>query len=185
MNTISGIGSTNGAWSGMRSARVDRTFSLTNNDNSTGADDVAQAPDPSDDFSFGQGELDLGARSLMPAPSSTLEFAQQSGIGTMTPPQATDDDGSSSAVDGSDALDASSDTDPVVDLFVVIEPAQASPSGVPDGDSSGIDGSSGDASASDATNQALTAFIDQVMKQYGQDDAASNAASAGSLSVSA
>ena len=132
MSTISGISSASSAWSEMSStrasARADKMFSKVDADGSgsvdtselqsmlddisthTGntlgrADEVLKKMDSDGSGSLSKDELDTGMKSLMPPPSSTVDFAQRSG-----PPPEGGPPPSSGAESGSRS---SSTTDPL------------------------------------------------------------------------
>ena len=136
MSTISGISSAGSAWSDMSSARAssraDRMFAKVDADGSGGIDktelqgmldkfsaktgnslgsagDLMSKMDSNGDGSLSKDELDTGMKSLMPTPSSTVDFAQRGGGGMPPPPPA------DSASGGSDSSGTSSSgsTDPL------------------------------------------------------------------------
>ena len=102
MSTISGISSASSAWSSGATSRAERMFAKVDADGSGGvdktelqgmldhiaekggaslgsADDVMTKLDADGNGSVSSSELDAGMKSLMPPPSSTMEFAQRSG----------------------------------------------------------------------------------------------------------
>lgn len=142
MSTISGIGSASSAWSEMSSARASsrsaRMFGKVDADSSgtvdatelqsmlddindkTGttlgsASDLMTSMDTDGSGSLSADELDAGMKSLMPAPGSTVDFAQQSGgarpppppDGEMPPPPPAD--ASTGASSSADPLDTNGD----------------------------------------------------------------------------
>jgi Ca2+-binding EF-hand superfamily protein len=142
MSTISGVSSANSAWSSMSTSRAqmkDKMFAKVDSDGSgsvdkselqtmlddiakhtgststTSADDVFSGMDSNGDGSLDKSELDKGMKSLMPAPSSTMAFAQSrtgdgggpEGAGGPPPPPPSDDSSSSST--NYDTLDTNKD----------------------------------------------------------------------------
>ena len=242
MTTISGTGSASHAWSEMSSARssaraakmfakvdadgsgsVDKTelqgmldHLAEKSGNSLGsADELMTKMDADGNGSLSQSELDAGMKSLMPAPASTVDFAQQSQ--GMPPPPPPDAAGSSSN-GATDPLDTNGDgvvsaeeaaagalKDAVASLFAaadtdgdksiskseadtlkqkmdaVLEGLQSASTSSTSGSSSSDSSSS---SSRDAASQTLTAFIDLVLKQYGQTAAASTASATNDASIS-
>lgn len=104
MTTISGLGSAGSAWSGVAGARStqmrDKMFARVDSDGSGNvdktelqsmldhisqksgislgnADDLFSSMDTDGNGSLTEDELDQGMKSLMPPPSSTMDFAQQ------------------------------------------------------------------------------------------------------------
>ncbi|HEX2011083.1 MAG TPA: EF-hand domain-containing protein [Roseateles sp.] len=140
MSAIGGIGSSaSAAWSEMRSARAEarraQMFAKADADGSGGidaselqtvlarlsetsggslgdAEEQFSAMDGDGDGSLSSEELDSGLKSLLPPPSSTLEFAQRmggggpGGQGGMPPPPGADEEETGSSVD---ALDSNGD----------------------------------------------------------------------------
>ena len=257
MSTISGVSSASSAWSGMSSARAsarsDKMFAKVDTD-SSGSVDTSELQSMLDDISSKTGntlgsasdlmttmdtdgsgtlskdELDTGMKSLMPPPSSTLDFAQQQGgMGGMDgmPPPPPPPDGASASSDSSSSTSSTSSTDPldtngdgvvsaeeraagalqdaVTSLFAVadtdgdktISKSEADTlkqkmdavlEGLQSASTSSTSGSSSSDSSSsssrDAAAQTLTAFIDLVLKQYGQTAAASTASATSDASIS-
>ena len=257
MSTISGISSASSAWSGMSSARAsarsEKMFAKVDTDGS-GSVDTTELQSMLDDISSKTGntlgsasdlmstmdtdgsgtlskdELDTGMKSLMPPPSSTLDFAQQQGgmggMGDMDgmPPPPPPPDGvsassdSSSGTSSTDPLDTNGDgvvsaeeraagalQDAVTSLFAAadtdgdksISKSEADTlkqkmdavlEGLQSASASSVQtASSSDSSSStsrDAASQTLTAFIDLVLKQYGQTAAASTASATNDASIS-
>jgi Ca2+-binding EF-hand superfamily protein len=172
-----------------------------------GADELMTKMDADGNGSLSQTELDAGMKSLMPAPSSTVDFAQQSQGMPPPPPPA---DGASSASGATDPLDTNGDgtvsaeeraagalNEAIANLFAAADTdgdktisqseadtLQAKMDTVVQGlqDSS----SASSSSTSDASGFSLSAFVDLVLKQYAQGAAASTSNdAASSLSVSA
>ena len=137
MSTISGISSASSAWSEMSSSarstsRADRMFAKVDADGSGSvdktelqgmldkmaeksdgntlgsADDLMTKMDSDGDGSLSQGELDEGMKSLMPKPSSTVDFAQRSGSRPPPPPPG-DSDTTGSSTSSTDPLDTNGD----------------------------------------------------------------------------
>jgi Ca2+-binding EF-hand superfamily protein len=134
MSTISAVGSASSAWSDLSSLRAsamkEKMFAKVDSDSSgsvdktelqgmldhmakmTGnslgsADDLMTKMDADGNGSLSSDELDSGMKSLMPPPSSTVDFAQQreggpgspGGCGGPPPPDASDSDSTSSSAD--------------------------------------------------------------------------------------
>jgi len=257
MSTISGVSSANSAWSGMSSARAsarsEKMFAKVDTDGSGSVDttelqsmlddissktgttlgsagDLMTTMDTDGSGSLSKDELDTGMKSLMPPPSSTLDFAQQQGgmggMGGMPPPPPPDgasaSSDSSSSTSSTDPLDTNGDgvvsaeeaaagalKDAVASLFAaadtdgdksiskseadtlkqkmdaVLQGLQsASTSSVQTTSSSSSSSDSSSSSSRDAASQTLTAFIDLVLKQYGQTAAASTASATNDASIS-
>jgi len=137
MSTISGISSASSAWSEMSSSarstsRADRMFAKVDADGSGSvdktelqgmldkmaeksdgntlgsADDLMTKMDSDGDGSLSQDELDEGMKSLMPKPSSTVDFAQRSGSRPPPPPPG-DSDTTGSSTSSTDPLDTNGD----------------------------------------------------------------------------
>lgn len=218
MSSISGIGASADAWSTMSSARssarAERMFSKVDADNSGSvdstelqdmldhvsqmsgtslgsADEVMKTMDSDGDGSLSQSELTDGMKSLMPPPSSTVDFAQGK-PGGMPPPPPPEDGGegmSCSAVGSSDDSTSAADglASKLTDLFTAIDG---------DGDKS-ISAEEAetfqqnvqaalDSTSTDAASQSLSSFVERVLQQYASNAAASTSASSeSSLSVSA
>ncbi|HKX44959.1 MAG TPA: EF-hand domain-containing protein [Burkholderiaceae bacterium] len=220
MSSISGIGGGNAdAWSGMSSARAgsraDRMFAKVDADGSGSvdstelqgmldhisetsgttlgsADDLMKTMDADGNGTLDQSELADGMKSLMPPPSSTVDFAQ--GRGGMPPPPPPEDgggDGMSCSGDDSSSSDGTSATGDLAsqldDLFSAIDT---------DGDKSISDSEAQtfqqnvqaalDSSSTDAAQQSLSSFIEKVLQQYAQNGAATATSSSDcSVSVSA
>lgn len=142
MSTISGVGSASSAWSQMStsraSSRAERMFAKVDSDGSGSvdktelqtmldkiaeksgtslgsADDMMTKMDSNGDGSLSKDELEAGMKSLMPAPSSTVDFAHRSGDGAPpTPPPGggtagAGGDSSSSTTTATDPLDTNGD----------------------------------------------------------------------------
>lgn len=233
MTTISGTGSANSAWSEMSSARssaraakmfakvdVDGSGSVDKTElqgmldhiaeksgNSLGsADELMTKMDADGSGSLSQSELDAGMKSLMPAPSSTVDFAQQSQ--GMPPPPPDGASGSSAT----DPLDTNGDgtvsaeeraagalNEAIANLFAAADTDGDKTISQTEADKlkatmdsvvQGLQGSSNTSNSSSSTGDApgfsLTAFVDLVLKQYAQGAAAgASTDAASSLSVSA
>ena len=237
MTTISGTGSASHAWSEMSSARssaraakmfakvdadgsgsVDKTelqgmldHIAEKSGNSLGsADELMTKMDADGNGSLSQSELDAGMKSLMPAPASTVDFAQQSQ--GMPPPPPPPDAAGSSSNGATDPLDTNGDgtvspeeraagalNDAIATLFAAadtngdktISQSEADTlkekmdtvvQGLQDSSSA----STSSSSTSDTSGFSLSAFVDLVLKQYAQGAAASTSTDAtSSLSVSA
>jgi Ca2+-binding EF-hand superfamily protein len=142
MSTISGISGASSAWSEMSSARASsrsaKMFSKVDTDTSgtvdatelqsmlddiqdkTGntlgsASDLMSSMDSDGSGGLSADELDTGMKSLMPAPGSTVDFAQQSSGGRPPPPPDGEmpppppPEASSSTSSGTDPLDTNGD----------------------------------------------------------------------------
>jgi hypothetical protein len=142
MSTISSVGGASSAWSDLSSARAsamkDKMFAKVDSDGSGSVDtselqglldhiaeksgnsvgsatDLLGKMDSDGNGSLSKGELDAGMKSLMPAPSSTMDFAQQRADGSGGPPPggggppppsgASSGSASSSSSDSTDPLD--------------------------------------------------------------------------------
>jgi len=238
MTTISGTGSASHAWSEMSSARssaraakmfakvdadgsgsVDKTelqgmldhFAEKSGNSLGSADELMTKMDADGNGSLSQSELEAGMKSLMPAPASTVDFAQQS-QGMPPPPPPSDAAGSCSSSSATDPLDTNGDgtvspeeraagalNDAIATLFAAadtngdktISQSEADTlkekmdtvvQGLQDSSSA----STSPSSTSDTSGFSLSAFVDLVLKQYAQGAAASTGADAtSSLSVSA
>ena len=238
MTTISGTGGASHAWSEMSSARssaraatmfakvdadgsgsVDKTelqgmldHIAEKSGNSLGsADELMTKMDADGNGSLSQSELDAGMKSLMPAPASTVDFAQQS-QGMPPPPPPSDAAGSCNSSSATDPLDTNGDgtvspeeraagalNDAIATLFAAantngdktISQSEADTlkekmdtvvQGLQDSSSAATSSSS----TSDTSGFSLSAFVDLVLKQYAQGAAASTSTDAtSSLSVSA
>lgn len=142
MSSISGISSSASAWSSMSTSRASRQQEMFNKVDSDGngsvnkselqsmldgiakhtgstssTDDTFSKMDSNGDGSLNQSEMEAGMKSLMPAPPSTMAFAQTrngdggggpEGVGGPPPPPPTGDSASTSATSSS-----SSDSDPL------------------------------------------------------------------------
>lgn len=146
MSTISSVGGASSAWSDLSSSRAsamkDRMFAKVDGDGSGSvdktelqglldhiaeksgssvgsADDLLGKMDSDADGSLSKDELDAGMKSLMPAPSSTVDFAHQRSDGSAGPPaggrpppppaaSSSDSTGGSSSA-GTDPLDTDGD----------------------------------------------------------------------------
>jgi Ca2+-binding EF-hand superfamily protein len=136
MSTISGISSASSAWSEMSgsarsTSRADRMFAKVDADGSGSvdktelqglldkmaeksgntlgsADDLMTKMDSDGNGSLSKDELDAGMKSLMPKPSSTVDFAQRSG-GRPPPPPSGDSDTTGSSTSSTDPLDTNGD----------------------------------------------------------------------------
>ena len=237
MTTISGTGGASHAWSEMSSARssaraakmfakvdadgsgsVDKTelqgmldHLAEKSGNSLGsADELMTKMDADGNGSLSQSELEAGMKSLMPAPASTVDFAQQSQ--GMPPPPPPPDAAGSSSNGATDPLDTNGDgtvspeeraagalNDAIATLFAAadtngdktISQSEADTlkekmdtvvQGLQDSSSA----STSSSSTSDTSGFSLSAFVDLVLKQYAQGAAASTSTDAtASLSVSA
>lgn len=147
MSSISAVGSASSAWSGLASSRMgamkEKMFSKVDSDGSgtvdTGelqtmldhvrgssgtslgsADELLGKMDSDGDGGLSMDELDAGMRSLMPAPSSTLDFAQQRAGGMRSPPPGPPPGGSAgpgaaggATSEASGASSSSTSTDPM------------------------------------------------------------------------
>lgn len=252
MSSISGVGARH-AWPGSSStsatsgsSRGDRMFAKVDSDSSgsvdatelqgmlddisgkTGKDlgssaDLMTKFDSDGNGSLSQSELGDGMKSLMPAPSSTVDFAQQK-MGGMPPPPPPDDATSASSSTSTDPLDTNGDgtvsaeekaagqlADALSELFSAVDSdgdgkiskteadsfkstvdsaidslqSAGSSSGSSTTDGSSSNGSSQGSDAS-ASRFDLTAFVNLVLKEYGQAAAAaSTATAASSLKVTA
>jgi len=237
MTTISGTGSASHAWSEMSSARssaraakmfakvdadgsgsVDKTelqgmldHLAEKSGNSLGsADELMTKMDADSNGSLSQSELDAGMKSLMPAPASTVDFAQQSQ--GMPPPPPPPDAAGSSSNGATDPLDTNGDgtvspeeraagalDDAIATLFAAadtngdktISQSEADTlkekmDTVVQGLQDSSNASTSSSSTSDTSGFSLSAFVDLVLKQYAQGAAASTSTDAtSSLSVSA
>ena len=235
MTTISGTGSANGAWSEMSSARasaraakmfakvdadgsgsVDKTelqgmldHIAEKSGNTLGsADALMTKMDADGSGSLSQSELDAGMKSLMPAPSSTIDFAQQSQGMPPAPPS----DGAAARSNATDPLDTNGDgtvsaeeraagalNEAIANLFAAADTdgdkrisqseadtLKATMDTVVQGLQDSSSASNSSSSTSDASGFSLSAFVDLVLKQYAQGAAASASTdAASSLSVSA
>ena len=139
MSTISAVGGASSAWADYGSSRAnamkEKMFAKVDQDGSGGvdktelqgmldeigqksgtslgsADDLLGKMDSDGNGSLSQDELDSGMKSLMPAPSSTLDFAQQHSGGGMPPPPASGGGGDNSA-SATSSSSSSSNTDPL------------------------------------------------------------------------
>ena len=239
MSTISGASSASSAWSGMSSARAnsraDRMFSKVDTDGSgsvdktelqdmldniaqkTGtslgsADDLMSKMDTDGDGSLSKDELASGMKSLMPAPSSTVEFAHHGGGGGCHMPPPDSDSSGSTSTTATDPLDTNGDgvvsadelaagqlKNAANDLFAAIDTngdksiskseaetfkqnVDGAIQGMESAGSSSASGSQTSSSGDSSSNQALSSFIDLVLKQYSQTAAAT--ASSGSADAS-
>ena len=236
MTTISGTGSANSAWSEMSGARasaraakmfakvdadgsgsVDKTelqgmldhIAEKRGDTLGSADELMTKLDADGSGSLSQSELDAGLKSLMPAPASTVDFAQQSqGVPPPPPPP----DAAASGSSATDPLDTNGDgtvsaeeraagalNEAIANLFAAAntdgdkrisqseaETLKATMDTVVQGLQDISSASNSSSSTSDASGFSLSAFVDLVLKQYAQGAAASAGAdAASSLSVSA
>ncbi len=240
MTTISGTGSANRAWSqtssARASARADKMFAKVDADGSgsvdktelqgmldhiaekTGqpagsADDLMTQMDADGNGSLSKNELAAGMKSLMPPPSSTLDFAQQNG----GMPPAPEGSGAAGGTSGAtDPLDTNGDgivsaeeraagalNDALKSLFAAadtngdktIDPSEADKlkatmdtvvQGLQDGSGTAASGSQAGSPGDAASGFNLTAFVDLVLKQYAQGAAASTTTgTAASLNLTA
>lgn len=250
MSSISGVGARH-AWpesstSTSGSSRADRMFAKIDSDGSGSVDatelqgmldhlssqtgdslgssaDLMTTFDSDGNGSLSQSELGDGMKSLMPAPSSTVDFAQQK-MGGMPPPPPPDDASGSSSSTSTDPLDTNGDgtvsaeekaagqlADALSELFSAVDSDGDGKISKTEADSfkstvdSAIDSlqsasssssnSTTDSSSSNGASQGsdgsssrfdLTAFVNLVLKEYGQAAAAtSTATGASSLSLTA
>ncbi len=144
MSTISSVGSASSAWSDLSSARAsamkERMFAKVDSDSSGSIDtselqgmldhigeksgtslgsatDLLGKMDSDGNGSLSKDELDTGMKSLMPAPSSTMDFAQQRADGSGGPPpppppppsDSASGSASSSSTQANDPLDTDGD----------------------------------------------------------------------------
>ncbi|MFM9917440.1 MAG: EF-hand domain-containing protein [Rhizobacter sp.] len=146
MSTISSVGGASSAWSDLSSARAsamkERMFAKVDSDGSGSIDtgelqglldhigeksgtslgsatDLLGKMDSDGNGSLSKDELDSGTKSLMPAPSSTMDFAQQRADGSSGPPpggggppppsDSASGSASSSGTQGNDPLDTDGD----------------------------------------------------------------------------
>jgi Ca2+-binding EF-hand superfamily protein len=154
------------------------------------ADDLMSKMDSDGNGSLSKDELAAGMKSLMPAPSSTVDFAQQNNGGMPPPPPPPLDKDTS---DSLQKLFAAADTDG----DKTISPSEADAlkqkmdaviQSLQDGSatSSSSSSSSSSSTSGDTSSFNLSAFVDLVLKQYAQGAGSSTAASAtSSLSVTA
>ncbi len=205
MSTISGISSASSAWSEMSSSarstsRADRMFAKVDADGSGSvdktelqgmldkmaeksdgntlgsADDLMTKMDSDGDGSLSQDELDMGMKSLMPKPSSTIDFAQRSGGSRPPPPPSGDSDATGSSTSSTDPLDTNGDgtvsaeeraagavKDMVKDLFAAM-------------------GSDGDESVSKSE---FAAFKDKLDAMFGSASSTASSSASSSISVTA
>jgi hypothetical protein len=136
MNTISGVGGASSAWAGA-SAMKAKMFAKVDSDSSgsvdktelqgmldkisekTGsqlgsADDLLGKMDSDGNGSLSSDELDAGMKSLMPAPKSTVDFAQQRGGGEEGGgPPPCDGPPPAGAASSTDSSSSNGDTDPL------------------------------------------------------------------------
>jgi Ca2+-binding EF-hand superfamily protein len=137
MSTIGSVGSASSAWSGMSTSRAgamkEKMFAKVDADGSGGVDatelqtmldkvasksgsstvsasDLLSQADSDGDGSLSKDELDTGMKSLMPQPSSTMQFAQQRGMDG-GPPPGPPPEGSPSGVEGSSSTSGTSSTE--------------------------------------------------------------------------
>ena len=204
MSTISGISSASSAWSEMSSSarstsRADRMFAKVDADGSGSvdktelqgmldkmaeksdgntlgsADDLMTKMDSDGDGSLSQDELDEGMKSLMPKPSSTVDFAQRSGSRPPPPPPG-DSDTTGSSTSSTDPLDTNGDgtvsaeeraagavKDMVKDLFAAMD-------------------SDGDESVSKSE---FAAFKEKLDAMFGSVSSTTSASASSSISVTA
>jgi len=149
------------------------------------ADDLMSKMDSDGNGSLSKDELAAGMKSLMPAPSSTVDFAQQNNGGMPPPPPPLDKDTSNSLqklfaaadTDGDKTISPSEADALKQKMDAVIQSLQ---------DGSATSSSSSSSTSGDTSSFNLSAFVDLVLKQYAQGAASSTAASAtSSLSVTA
>ena len=203
MSTISGVSSASSAWSQMSgsarsTSRADRMFAKVDADGSGSvdktelqgmldkmaeksgntlgsADDLMTKMDSDGNGSLSKDELDTGMKSLMPKPSSTVDFAQRSG-GSRPPPPSGDSDATGSSTSSTDPLDTNGDgtvsaeeraagavKDMVKNLFAAMD-------------------SDGDESVSKSE---FAAFKDKLDAMFGSSSSSTSASASSSISVTA
>ena len=145
------------------------------------AEDRFAAMDSDGDGSLSSSELDSGIKSLLPQPSSTMEFAQQrmggghGGPQGMPPPPPKDSASSDGSSTSTDPLDTNGDGVVSAQERMAGELSQVLQQAVKAGDSDG-DGALSSSEVSDLS-QKLSATLDQML---GKTQAASSSSSAGS-----
>lgn len=155
------------------------------------ADDVFSKMDSDGSGSLSASELDAGMKSLMPPPSSTVDFAQQRGVDGPPPgpPPGMDGDTMKLMQDVFKAADTDGDgtlsTSEKDKLTTQIESAL----GGSDGTGASTDTSTSSTSASSAPHgpDILAALLEKVLKQYaaGATDTTSQANAVSSISTTA